>query len=142
MSVEQNKAILKRMYDEVWNKGNLSIASELISPDYHHLDYKGPDGWKQIVTMQRNAFPDIHYTVDQVIGEGDWLAYKLTVQGTFNGKGEIWGVKPTGKIMKWQWWFFSQYKDGKLLSSTAAGDMLSFYQQVGASPVGWEITKK
>ena len=45
MSVEQNKATLRRMYDEVWNKGNISVVAELASPDYHFGDYKGPEGW-------------------------------------------------------------------------------------------------
>ena len=71
MSVEENKATLKRMYDEVWNKGNLSIVSEVTSPDYHYGDRKGPEGYKEIVTLQREAIPNINYTIDQVIGEGD-----------------------------------------------------------------------
>lgn len=141
MSVEENKATLKRMYDEVWNKGNLSIASEVASPDYHYGDYKGSEGYRQIVTLQREAFPDIQYTIDQVIGEGDWLAYTLSVSATFNGKGEIFGVKPTGKEMKGTWAFFSQFKDGKILTTTAFADMLSFYQQVGVAPPGYEIAK-
>ena len=141
MSVEQNKVTLKQMYEEVWNKGNLSLASEVASPDYHYGDYKGPGGYAQIVTLQRDAFPDIHYTIDQVIGEGDWLAYKLTISGTFNGKGTWMGVKPTGKEIKGTWAFFSQFKDGKIVTTTAFADMLSFYQQAGVAPPGYEIAK-
>ena len=141
MSVEENKATLKRMYDEVWNKGNLSLASEVASPDYQYGDYTGPEGYSQIVTLQRDAFPDIQYTIDQVIGEGDWLAYVLTINGTFNGKGMWGGAKPNGKKIKLTVPFFTQFKDGKILTTTAFADMLGFYQQIGALPPNEEIAK-
>ena len=141
MSVEQNKTTLNRMYEEVWNKGNLSLASEVASPDYHYGDYKGPEGYKQIVTLQREAIPDIHYTIDQAIGEGDWLAYILTISGTFNGKGMWMGVKPNGKEITLTIAFFSQFKDGKIVTTTALGNMLGFYQQIGALPPNEEIAK-
>ena len=76
MSVEQNKATLRRMYEEVYNKGDLSLAPQLIAADYHFGDLKGPDGWKQAVTNWRSAFPDVHFTVDHAVGEEDWIAYR------------------------------------------------------------------
>lgn len=140
MSVEQNKATLKRMYDEVWNKGNFSIASELVSPDYHHQNYKGPEGWKQLVSSMRTAFPDLHDSIDQVIGEGDWLAYRVSNTGTFKVKyGEM---EPTGKKLKMTQILFSQFKDGKLVATVALSDTLAFYQSLGIAPPGFEIANK
>ena len=132
MSIEENKATLKRMYDEVWNTGDISKVSELASPDYHYGDYKGPDGWGQIVSLVRSAFPDLKYTIDQVIGEGDWLAYRTTAEGTHKGKyGDI---EPTNKLIKWNQVFFSQFKDGKIVTTIALGDRLAVYQQMGVAP--------
>ena len=139
MSVEDNKATLKRMYDEVWNTGDVSKVSELVSPDYEYGDYKGPDGWGQIITMVRSAFPDLHYTIDQVIGEGDILAYRLTGNGTHQGK--YGNFDPTGKQITLTQWFFSNFKEGKLLNTVAIGDTLSLLQQMGYIPPTEEIGK-
>ena len=74
MSVEENKATLKRIYDEVWNKGNMSVVPELISPEYLYRtpqrDIKGPDGFSSMITIWRTAFPDLLYAIDEVVGEG------------------------------------------------------------------------
>ena len=140
MSVAENKATLKRMYDEVYNKGNLSLAPQLIAPDYHFGDLKGPEGWKQAVTNWRTAFPDLHFTVEQAVGEGDWIAYRLSIQGTHKGKWM--NVEPTGKNVKGTLVFFSQFKDGKLFTSLASANMLDMYQQLGVAPPGYEFAKK
>ncbi len=135
MSVEQNKSTLKRMYDEVWNKGNWSIVPEVVSPDYQHGNYKGPDGWRDLVSSARAAFPDLRETIEQVVGEGNWLAYRISCQGTF--KSEFSGIKPTGKEVKWTQGLFSQFKDGKLLSSVNYSDTLAFYSTLGIAPPGY-----
>jgi predicted ester cyclase len=139
MSVEQNKTTLKRMYEEVWNTGDVSKVSELASPDYEYGDYKGPEGWGQVITLVRSAFPDLHYTIDQVIGEGDTLAYRLTAKGTHLGK--YGNFEPTGKKVTLTQWFFSNFKEGKLLNTVAIGDMLSLLQQMGYLPPTEEIGK-
>jgi predicted ester cyclase len=136
MPVEQNKATLRRLYEEAWNKGNLAVIPELVSPDYHYGEYKGVDGYRQLVTTQRSAFPDVHFTIDQVIGEGDWLAYQITTKGTL--KGKLLDIEPTGKEATWKRAFFSQFKDGKLVAAVAVADNLSFYQQIGVKPPGFD----
>ena len=132
MSVERNKATLHRMYDEVWNAGNMSVIPELIAPNYHFGDRKGPEGWGQIVTAMRTAFPDVHYTLDQVVGEGEWLAYRVSVRGTF--KGRYGNIEPTGKKFSSIQAFFSLFNDGKLATAFGFGDTLNFYRQLGVRP--------
>ena len=132
MSVEQNKATLRRMYEEVWNRGNMSVIPELIALNYHFGERKGPEGWRQIVTTMRTAFPDVHYTIDQIVGEGEWLAYRVSVRGTF--KGRYGNIEPTGKQFNSTQAFFSLFKDGKLMTAIGFGDTLSFYQQLGVKP--------
>jgi predicted ester cyclase len=136
VSVEQNKATLVRMYEEVYNKGNLSLAPQLVAPDYHFGELKGPEGWKQAVTSWRTAFPDVHFTIDHAVGEGDWIAYRLSVQGTFKGKWR--DIEPNGKPVKFTLAFFSQYKDAKLLTSVAFADTLVWYRQMEAMPPGFD----
>ncbi len=140
MSVEQNKAVLRRLYEEVWNKGDPSLLPELVSPDYRFADYKGLEGYMQLVTMQRNAFPDVRFTIDQVVGEGDWLAYQLTTNGTF--KGKLGNIEPTGKAATWKRAFFGHYKDGKIVTTDVVSDALAFYQQIGVTPPAFTQTQE
>jgi len=137
---ERNKETLHRLYDEVWNKGNMSVAAELVSPEYDSYGFKGVEGYKQLVTNYRSAFPDIHYTIDQIIGEGDWLAYQITTSGTF--KSKLLNIEPTGKEATWKRAFFSQYKDGKVVTAVSYTDTVEFYKQIGVPPPGYELAKK
>jgi predicted ester cyclase len=140
MSVEQNKANLHTIIEEVFNKGNISIIPKLIAPGWicqnpYGKEFKGPEGFKQFVTMYRNAFPDLQLTIDDVVGEGDTLAARLTWRGTFKGKlGEI---KPTGKKLDMPFAYFYYYKDGKETGEPIGfSDTLTMYQQLGIKPPG------
>ncbi len=76
MSTEQNKAMDRRVYEEVWNGGNLAVIDELVAANYVDHDQEptgaleGLEGLKQSVTMYRTAFPDVHFTVEDQIAEG------------------------------------------------------------------------
>jgi len=139
MSIEQNKATLKRIYDEVWNTGDVSKASELVSPDYQFGDFKGVEGWVQMVNGLHSIYPDLYFTIDQLIGEGDTLAYRISGEGTH--QGNIAHLEPTGKKIKWTQALFSDFKDGKLLNSVNIQDNLSPLQQMGYIPPTEEIGK-
>jgi len=132
MSVEQNKAAIRRNRAEVANKGNLSIIPELVAPNYilHSIpEVKGPEGFKQNVITIRTALPDLHVTIDNIVAEGDMVAAFCTDQGTFKGKyGDI---APTGKKIKLATVTLSRFKDGKEVEAWQYGDMLAFYRQAG-----------
>ena len=132
MSEEENKAVIYR-HVEVLNKGDLSIVDEIISPDYvYHRptgELNGRDGFKQIVTMVRNAFPDINYTIDDMVAEGDTVAARYTWTGTF--KGELMGMAPTGKQFTMTSAYFYRFSDGKEVEATPFIDLLTFYKQLG-----------
>jgi steroid delta-isomerase-like uncharacterized protein len=140
MSVEENKATARRIIEEVWNKGNFSIISELVSPDYcsHNAageDMKGPDGFKQMITLWRTAFPDLRMSIDDVVAEGNKLAVRISWRGTF--KGKLGNIKPTGKQVNITEAFFATYKDGKMTGNPMTFyDQLTFYQQLGIQPPG------
>ena len=136
MGVEENKATLKKIFDEIWNKGNVDFIPELISPEYVNRspqgEMKGHDGYKQQIEMVRTAFPDLHMVIDFIIGEGDYLASQVTMTGTH--QGEYLGIPGTGKKVTYQHALFTHFKDGKSEEAVPFGNALSFYQQLGVSP--------
>ena len=138
MSVEENKATLRSQHvEELFNKGNLSVADEIISADYvcHHpsgIEFKGPEGVKQLVAMARNAFPDLHFTIDDMVAEGDKVAVRYTYTGTH--KGEYMGIAPTGKQVTMTAANFYRFEGGKEVEDLPYSDSLALYQQLGVSP--------
>lgn len=99
MSAERNKAIVRSFFEEVYNKGNSDIIDDIFSDDFDSNDptscgVKGPEYVKQFAIRMRTAFPDIHFTVDEMIAEGDRVVVHVTFRGTH--LGEYMGIPPTG----------------------------------------------
>ena len=97
---EENKALTRRLVEEVWNQEDLAAADELVDGSFVDNVTRpatpiGLDGYKQTVTMFRTAFPDLNLTIDDQIGEGDKVAVLWTAHGTH--KGELMGIAPTGR---------------------------------------------
>ena len=136
MSVEENKKAIYRAFEEVWNKGDYSIIPEVVSPDYtNSYGHKGLNDFEQFVKGSRTAFPDLHYSVDELIGEGDTVAAILTQTGTFLGK--LGDIEPTGNSVNYTFVIISRFADGKCIESTIFGDSVVQYQQLGISlPTG------
>lgn len=138
MSVEQNKAVIRRLVEEVLNKGNIGLFDELVSSDLvdHALPPgfpSGAQGTKQFFKLLRAAFPDLHYAIEDAIGEGDTVVQRLTAQGTM--KGEFMGMKPSGKHATWSSMDFARLKDGKVVEYWGIEDQLSMLQQLGLAPM-------
>lgn len=138
MSTEENKAKTRRIIEEAVNKGNLAVVDEILAPDYvYHRslgDVKGPEGLKQFFTMLRTAFPDINATIEDMVAEGDMVAYRFILKGTFTG--EMMGIPPTGKSMALPEAHFVRFEDGKEVEEFPYIDSLTLYQQLGISPPG------
>ncbi|MFC1947425.1 ester cyclase [Chloroflexota bacterium] len=137
MSVEENKSILRNQHvEELFNKGNLSIADEIVSPDYVYHgpigEFKGPEGLKQIVQMWRNAFPDGRFKVDDMVAEGDKVAVRYTWTGTH--QGELMGIAATGKQVTMTAAYFYCFENGKEVEAMPYSDMSALYQQLGVTP--------
>jgi steroid delta-isomerase-like uncharacterized protein len=136
---EKNKALIRRHVEELFNQGRLEIADEIISSDYvlHHPVYgevKGPEGFKKMFMENRKTFPDIHFTIDDMVAEGDKVAVRYTMTATH--KGELMGIPPTGKKISIQSAFFYRFKDGKEVEALTYSDNLSLFQQLGIKPPG------
>jgi len=95
MSLEENKAIVRR-FVEAYNKRNLNLFDDLLAPDYFdHTSKVGIEGLKQLMNMAFKAFPDLHETIEDIIAEGDKVWVRITFTGT--NTGEWLGFAPTGK---------------------------------------------
>jgi steroid delta-isomerase-like uncharacterized protein len=132
---EENKAIVRRIVQEIWNGGNLDLADELITPDY--VDNVagsgspvGPEGFKDAVNGVRDAFPDFTITINDMISEGDKVALVWTFIGTH--KGELMGIAPTEKLIEFDGIYLYRFKDGKLVERSGKRDMFKLMSQLGA----------
>ena len=115
---DENKDISRRADEELFNRGNLSIADELFASNfvYHdpvsHEELRGPESVKSYATMLRVAFPDLHQTIEEQIAEGDKVAYRWTARGTH--QGEFMGIAPTGNRVEMTGISIARLIDGKL----------------------------
>lgn len=139
MSTEETKALMRHVSEEIWNKGNLDLIPEIISPDYvfHPLtgnEVKGIEGFKQMVTMFRTGAPDFHQTIDSQVVEGDMVAARITATGTFTGKSG--DIEPTGKNFTLKSAVFNRMEGGKIVETWNYFDSLSMYQELGVAPPG------
>jgi steroid delta-isomerase-like uncharacterized protein len=139
MSTEENKARVRRMYEE-WNKGVeacTAVVEELCAPDYV---YHGPGVFgdmdlaaiKQMVPAFYTAFPDQYTTLEDLIAEGDKVVSRYTLRATH--QGEFMGVPATGKVVTWTGIIISRFAGGKWVEDWEQADMLGLFQQLGVIP--------
>jgi predicted ester cyclase len=153
MSTEDNKAIVRRMYEEVWNKGNVAAVDELFAPHYvNHFDFptnvsvperfqQGREETKQFIPQWLTAFPDLHFLVEFQVAEGDLVVTHGTAHGTHKGEYrglEFKGIPPTGKQVTWTFTAIDRLADGKIVESWFNDDSVSRLQQIGALPTPGE----
>ena len=132
MSAE-NKALLRRWFDEVWTKGRTAGIDEMLVPHsvVHGLgaDLHGPAGFKPFHAAYRNAFPDIVIQIDAIVAEGDIVAARWSGTGTHQGDGL--GFPATGRRAHFNGMVFVRVADGKLVEGWNNFDQLGLLQQLG-----------
>jgi steroid delta-isomerase-like uncharacterized protein len=138
MSTEENKAKVRRVIEEVFNKGDVATVDEVIAANYvYHLpggqELNGPEGLKQFVTMVRTAFPDFHITIDDMLAEGDKVACRYTWGGTH--KGDFMGIAPTGKQVTAMGIIISHFAGGEEVELWESNDTLGMLQQMDLVPL-------
>ena len=125
MSIEENKATAIRIINEVWSEGNLDVIDELVADDYvYHTpiegDIHGPEGLKQNVTLYRTALPDLWFTVEDVMAEGNKVVIRWSAGGT--RKGELLGSPATGKQNTSTGITITRFMDGKAVEDWSNWD--------------------
>ena len=133
-----NKSIVRRLYEEVWNLRRLEVIGELIAPS-HALQVSefvdsgiGPEAYARNVTRYLTAFPDLKFTVLDLIAENDKVVACWNISGTH--QGELRGIAPTGKKISVDGITVNQLANGKIMDSFVSWDVWGLMQQLGAIP--------
>lgn len=137
MSTEENKALLRRAWDELYGHGRLDSIEEFVLDDViaHEPDgdVRGVEELKQYLATYLAAFPDTSVTVEDVIAEGDKVVSRYTVRGTHQGTTDEYGP-PTGKQVVIDGITVYHFKGGKLAEMWDRYDNLAVMQQLGLMP--------
>ncbi len=115
MHADANKALVQRLITEAWNNHNLTVLDDLVAD---------PACYRTAITALRTAYPDLHMTIDQIIAEGDWVAYRWTAQGTHE----------LGTQLCWTGMTFNRIQDGKIVDACFEADRLTLLEQLGIVP--------
>ena len=135
MSTETNKAQFRRTLEAMFNKGDLDLVDELVAPDFLNHDVppgmnnRGPETMRQLVTMLRTAFPDLHFTIEELVAEGDTVAGRVTMRGTHLGPFQ--GKPATGRSFEQAHMHFVRFRECKAIEHRAVRDDLGMMRQLG-----------
>ena len=131
-----NKHILRRIADEIVNGRNLAAADTLIARDYvFHgpggLELRGPDGFTQMIGMYQTAFPDFNIVIEDMVEDGDRIAFRLTARGTH--RGSLGPIAPTGTTVITNAIIINRFADGKCVEEWQSVDEVSLLRQLGVT---------
>jgi steroid delta-isomerase-like uncharacterized protein len=136
MSTETNKRLADRVWEEVWRQGDLSRIDDLFTPDVVRHDpgreLRGAEQNRQFISGFRAAFPDVRFTTDDLIAEGDKVVVRYHFQGTH--LGDFQGTPPTRKRVTYTGILIYRCADGKIAEQWTEFDLLGFLRQLGVAP--------
>ena len=127
-----NKAVVRRLYEDCFNRGKLNAADELVSPDFVSLGSgggSGLDGFKANATRLLTGFPDVQFTIRDLIAENDRVAVYWTWEGTH--RGIFANIPPTGKRVQQEGMVAYRLEGGKVMDARVIFDRLGVFQQLG-----------
>jgi steroid delta-isomerase-like uncharacterized protein len=137
MSEQENKALIYRWFEEVWNQGNAKVIDELLAQDgvVHGLTdadgkpVQGLEAFHAFHSQFRGAFPDLSITVEDAIAEGDKVVARCSVRGKHTGQ-EL-GFEATNAPIQFEGIAIVQIKDGKIVEAWNQFDFLEMNRQLG-----------
>jgi steroid delta-isomerase-like uncharacterized protein len=138
MSLEQNKALSRRFFDEVCNGRQQAVADELFTADHQYHDPAspgtpaGPAGMKQLTSTYYTAFRDARWTVNEVIAVDDTVVTRWT--GTGTQTAELMGIPPTNRRVSVDGIWVHRVRNGRIAESWNVWDALGMLQQLGVVP--------
>ena len=139
MNREQNKAIVLRYYEEIFERRRLAVIDEIFASGYvNHQridpygtdEVRGPEGLKRLATEFFSAFPDHHTAVDDIIAEGDKVVTRWTTRGTH--QGYLFGIAPTNRRVTISGITIDRVVDEKIVETWTNMDLAGLMQQLGA----------
>jgi steroid delta-isomerase-like uncharacterized protein len=127
---------MHRAVDEIWNQERYDLLPEFVASDFvihaPHGDVRGRDGAAQFFAMLHQAFPDIHFTIEDQIADGDRVVTRWTATGTH--QGEFQGIAPTNRQVRMTGTDIDRFAGGKVIECWTTTDDLGLMQQLGAIP--------
>lgn len=139
MSTEDNKTLVRRFFQEFWEQKTLAVLDELMAAN--HVDHTpgsppglppSPDGYRQFASVFFAAFPDLGFTIEDMVAEGDEVVTRWSSHATHSGT--FLGIPPTGKATSVTGITISRIVGGKIVETWTNFDMLGLLQQIGAIP--------
>ena len=139
MSTEENKALILRLYEEVWNQHNPEAVDDFVAadvfsrdmlPEYQH----GVEGYKHLVEWLHTAMPDLRMDIEDIIAEGDKVATFVTFSGTHTGP--LRDLAPTGRHVSVEQTHWFRLANGKVAETWSVRDDLGMMQQMKGGSSG------
>ena len=137
MSIVENKAVVRRFFEELLSTDNFALADELLSPEFRFYFAGSPDPmdlerYKEFLRARRAALPDRHFVVEDMIAEGDKVSARFTMRGTH--KGELRGIAPSGREVTMTGIDMIRLSKGKMVEDRVEVDQLGMMRQLGVIP--------
>lgn len=135
---EANKAVLRRLFEDGVNKGSERVIDELVASNFMTREAEmrmvGSEGFKELVGVYRTAFPDMKFTIETMVAEGD----KVVVWSTFTGthRGPLQDLPATGKAVKVKDVDLFRVQDGQVVEAWSNFDQWGLMKQLGVVPAG------
>lgn len=132
-----NEAVVRRFYDELWNRWRLELAQEILSSAFRFRGSlgtvcEGRDEFKHYAESVRVAFPDWHNRIDEILANGDRVVTRMTWSGTH--RGPLGSVEPTGARVEYSGAGFFRLEDGLIEEAWVVGDTQELWRALGVLP--------
>jgi predicted ester cyclase len=148
--MEDNKQIIIRFVEELWNQRKLEVADEIFDKDCHTLQLqsgvtaascpRGPEIIKNHISEWLSGFPDLTFTIEQIIAEGDRVTTLLVMDGTHTG---YWlGIPPYGKRISIRMMTIHRMRSRKIIEDWVIVESLGFFQQLGILPATSDLLRE
>jgi steroid delta-isomerase-like uncharacterized protein len=137
--MDNHKQLIKKFVEDLWNQRNLAVADDLFHPDCRTFQLRsgapatpeprGPDVIKAHISEWLAGFPDLQFTIEQMIAEGDKVSTLMVMEGTHTG--EWLGIPPNGKRIAIRMMTIHRIQHGKIMEDWVIVESLGFFQQLG-----------
>lgn len=136
MATKNNKLLIRRYYEELWNRWNYALIDKLIDPDIAFrgslaVTVHGRNDFQQYMSTVRTAFPDFHNTIDELIAEGETVVARLSYRGTH--EGDLFGVAATGHAITYSGVAIFQIRNRMIVEGWVMGDTAALMRQLGVN---------
>ena len=142
MSAEASRDLIHRLFDEVINQWNFAILDQLFAPtfrvdpdDSQTQAAQGPEDAERFFTWLRSVFPDLHYTIDDIVVEGEKAVARVHAHGTH--RGDYLGQQPTDLAVEYSEMVILRVADNRIAEWWVVLNQLPILQQIGAIPAQW-----